>query len=494
MSAVDIQPQGRQMSLSPLHWRRAWLSIDSNERIIALASSYLGGLILSGIFVLVLAATTKMSMAALGLIAVSLGLMAVLPAHRFAILMVSSLAYVGLRPFRIEGWSDLVSTKASALPSVIGSQGLTALSVVIVIAIAALFMGLVKSGLGGRLTKRPLVAQMVLWFSLLAIAMAVPAGSVASAVLWPIVGVWISCFWILAYSVADMRGKDATPLTLRALFLRPFWGGSAAPIGKSFGYLNRFKANDDRELAVTRLKALKLAVWALVLTGILTVAQWAAYEQAGLVPLHNAIIAHATGAALPGVVNWGSLLVNYFIDLLIISVWGHLIVAVVRMSGYCIPRNTVNPLASRSLSEFWNRYFYYFKELLVDFFFYPAFARYFKKNTKVRIAFATFCAAGVGNFMYHFMRETYVFAEGDLIANLAIFQSAVFYSLVLAIGLVISQWRGRKFAREDGFLAYHVWPRMNVIAFFCFLKIFDDISGEGTLVERADFALSLFGV
>ena len=165
-----------------------------------------------------------------------------------------------------------------------------------------------------------------------------------------------------------------------------------------------------------------------------------------------------------------------------------------RLAGWRIPRNTRNPLASRTLAEFWNRYFFYFKEMLVDFFFYPAFQRFFKGNVKLRIAFATLCAAGLGNFLYHFMRETYVFADGDVWAKLAIFQSAAFYSLALAAGLIVSQWHGAKPKPKDGFLAYHVWPRLNVIAFFCFLKIFDDITGEGTFSERARFAASLLGV
>ena len=103
-------------------------------------------------------------------------------------------------------------------------------------------------------------------------------------------------------------------------------------------------------------------------------------------------------------------------------------------------------------------------------------------------------AAGFGNLLYHFSRETYVFADLAILEALPIFYSAIFYTLALATGLVISQWRGAAPKPEDGFLRYEVLPRLNVFAFFCFLKIFDDISGEGTLFERGEFALSLFGL
>lgn len=476
-----------------IEWRSAWLTIDTNDRAVGWAKTRLGSLVLCAMFVAVVAASAQLSAPALALVGATLFAMVLLPAHGLSILMGSSLFFFVMRPFRIGGWTDLVGAKSSAFP-LGGPLGLQMTAAVAVLCLSSAFLFWQKRYCDTTAAKRPVLTLIVLWFGLLLAALLSAQDTLLNAVLWSVVGVSISSLWILAYSASDARGKDATPTAYRSGFLRPFWGGSAAPIGKSFGFLNRFAANDASELAATRLKALKLAVWALILTGVLRTSEYLAYDFFGLADLQTSILAHAGGLSNGFAVNWASLLVNYFIDLLIISVWGHFIVAVVRMAGYRIPRNTVNPLASRTLAEFWNRYFYYFKEMLVDFFFYPAFRRYFKGNTKMRVAFATFCAAGLGNFLYHFMRETYVFAEGSALENLWIFQSAVFYSLALAAGLIISQWRGRKVKPEDGFLAYHVWPRINVIAFFCFLKIFDDISGEGTFIERAAFFTSLFGV
>ena len=36
--------------------------------------------------------------------------------------------------------------------------------------------------------------------------------------------------------------------------------------------------------------------------------------------------------------------------------------------------------------EFWNRFYYYFKELLVEFFFYPVYARYFRNHQRRRLS------------------------------------------------------------------------------------------------------------
>ena len=484
---------------APLEWREAWLSIDTNERAVAFAGTRAGGLVVALGVVACLAAGMQLSTAALALVGVTLLAMAALPRHALAIMLGASLFYFVLRPFRIEGWTDLLRARAADMPftqPLNHPLALQLVAVALVLALSAAFLLWQRRHAHLTAAKRPVLTLVLGWFALLALAIALPLGSAANALAWSLVGVAVSSIWILAYSAVDARAKRPAPALQRAIFLRPFWGGSAAPIGKSFGYLDRFAARDAADLGVTRLKALKLAVWALVLSYALIAARALVYGEIGLVPLETAVLAHAADMPLPTAVNWASLVANYFIDLMVIAVWGHFIVAIVRMAGYRIPRNTVNPLASRTLAEFWNRYFFYFKELLVDFFFYPAFQR-FKLSARARIAFATLCAAGLGNFLYHFMRETWVFADaaslGELVARLAIFQSAAFYSLALATGLIVSQLRGAKAKPEDGFFAYHVRPRLGVIAFFCFLKIFDDITGNGTFLERAAFAASLIG-
>lgn len=491
-SAELSNNQASRFSLSTM--RQAWLSIDQNEQAIAFVRTFMGKVILHLAFMVVMAMTFQMSAASLVLIGVALFGVAAFPAYRMQIVVGASLFYVMLRPFRIDGWKNLLNTKADALPFGLPAISLQVGAVGLFLLIAAGYLLWQNRNKDRTLAKRPVIALLTLWAAILGAAWTMPQASLMSAILWSTAGVFISCFWVLAYAAVDQKTKDPTPTLMRAAFMRPFWGGSATPIGKNFGYLNKFDAKNDDELAATRLKALKLIVWTAVLVVLSTAVQWVVHDLFMFPRLQTAIVEHADNQSFGGFANWVSLLSNYFIDLMIIAIWGHAIVATVRMLGYRIPRNTRNPLAARTLADFWNRYFYYFKELLVDFFFYPAFVRYFKKNTKLRIAFATFCAAGLGNFLYHFTRETYVFAELPLVEALPIFQSAVFYSLALATGLIISQWRGVTLKPEDGFLRYEVLPRLNVIAFFCFLKIFDDITGEGSLMDRASFTASLFGI
>lgn len=493
--SIDAAHGGTQNLLTrPLSWRQAWLAMDTNDQAVGFAASPAGVLAIHAGFILTLALSLNMSLPLLVLTSVALAGCALWPHRRKLIVAGAGLFYLSLRPFRIDNWTETVRDLSVSGPVPIPPMALQIAAVggFLMLAWAALecqhrFSRTVAA-------KRPVRSALIAFSAIVGVACLLPQGSWAHIGLWSIVGVWASSFWFLSYALADQKSGDPTNNGLRLGLMRPFWGGSAAPIGKGFGYLSKFEAKDDTELAVTRLKALKLVVWAAILNAVYLVSAALLHDAAAIPTLHDAIVLQAGGGHTPLAMRWISLLSNYFLDLLVISVWGHIIVAVVRMVGYRIPRNTCNPMASRSLAEFWNRYFFYFKELLVDFFFYPAFLRYFKKQPKLRIAFATLCAAGIGNFLYHFMRETYVFSTAPVLESLPKFTSAVFYSLVLASGLIASQLRGKKPQPSDGFWAYQIRPRIGVVLFFCLLKIFDDISGEGTFIERLTFLFRLFGV
>lgn len=467
--------------------------MDANPDAVRFAASLPGALALLAMFMLAVGLGGQVSPANMALGTVTLLGVILVPGRRMEIVTAASVFFFLLRPFRIEQWRTLTDDLAATLPFAADGDAVRGLGAVAFLAFAAGFLAVMRWRPASLAARRPLLALLSIWFAVFGLALAAPAGGIAATALWTLTGVGISSVWMLAYAAADQKAGVGVPGYARVGMARPFWGGGAEGIGKSWGYLAKFDAKTPEDLGATRLKALKLAVWALVLTWVWQACEFVFRGWLGLATIDGAVLAHAAGQGGGLVHSWASLVTSYLIDLLIIAVWGHVIVATVRMLGWRIPRNTRNPLASRTLAEFWNRYFFYFKEMLVDFFFYPAFLHWFKKNPKLRIAFATFCAAGAGNFLFHFMRETHIFASREFHDALAVFQSAAFYSLALAAGLIISQWRGVKLTPEMGFWRWHVLPRLNVFVFFCFLKIFDDLSGNGTFAERAAFALSLFG-
>ena len=87
----------------------------------------------------------------------------------------------------------------------------------------------------------------------------------------------------------------------------------------------------------------------------------------------NAFEAFLKGADISGPSGAFSIVANFPERLLEIAVWGHPVVATARLAGFRLLRNTYRPLSSRTIAEFWNRYYYYFKEALVKVYFFPTY-------------------------------------------------------------------------------------------------------------------------
>ena len=104
-------------------------------------------------------------------------------------------------------------------------------------------------------------------------------------------------------------------------------------------------------------------------------------------------------------IGWAAIYCDLFRRVLSLCVSGHVIVGYLRLCGFNVFRNTYKPLLAETIVEFWNRYYYYFKELLVNFFFFPTFTRYFKRNPRLRMFAAVFAAAFVGNMYYHVIED-----------------------------------------------------------------------------------------
>jgi hypothetical protein len=494
VSACSLEVRQEAWILRLWRLRQRWLGIDANPEARAFAGSLRGLVVLHAAFIAALAISLQVSLPALALVCLTLFAAAAFPHRRLTILLISSLVFLLLRPFRTQEFTQLLS-ELSANTGIALTLPPMALQIAGVLAFL-LFARAAMAGQrrGGALwSKRPVLVHLSTFLASLGIAANLEPGQFVHTAVWTFLAVWASCFWFLAYAAVDQKAKMALPDTIRALYMRPSWGGDVAPIGKGLSFLSRFEAHDAEALAVTRLKALKLAVWTAILSWAYQALAAVLHGTLGVPKLGAMILSSDHAASLPLTLRWAGLFANYALDLLIIAAWGHAVVAIVRMMGYAIPRNTVNPMASRSIAEFWNRYYYYFKELLVDFFFYPAFLRFFKNSPRLRIAFATFCAAGIGNFIYHLIFVSHVFANGSPTLELDRLVTLAFYVCMLSAGLIVSQLWGRKTSPADGVWRHDVLPRVQVILFFCFLKIFDSVWLEGDLSDRFTFLLGLFG-
>ena len=301
--------------------------------------------------------------------------------------------------------------------------------------------------------------------------------------------------WYFAYSVKDQAAQTSPPLRSQLWTWAPVWtnaNGAGTPIGKGAAYLCRVEAKNPEELAITQLKGVQLLMWCVLLRLLSGLFRMFAFGPDGLrVPALDDLLA---SPHLPEpYICWAALVAGFGDTLLSMAVWGNTIVAGCRMAGFRVLRNTYRPLEATSIADFWNRYYYYFKELLVDWFFYPAYTRYFKHRPKVRMFAATIAAATVGNMLYHFFRDIDAVWTYGIWKSIVGFRVYAFYTLVLGCGIGISQMRRKKRAR-GGRWRTQVRPALGVISFFCLVHIFDYTGRDHTITQHMRFLLHLFGI
>lgn len=356
---------------------------------------------------------------------------------------------------------------------------------------ALVFLAAARVGRRGPFARPvPSLFFLVLGLALLA---SMPALSGESrAIVWTIAGLLASSMWFLAYAVANSTGKQPKPVSLHLALLHPFWGSTPAPFGKGAAYVSKFEAHDAEDLAVTQIKAAKLLLWARLLgIGHLAFDQ-IVHGPAGVPRLVQAVSAAAAGHPFSRVESLLALPAEFVDNILALAVMGHTFVAVCRYAGFRIPRNMCRPLEARTIAEFWNRYYFYFKELLVDFFFLPAFARLQRWPAQVRLCAATFFAAGVGNYLYHFFRDI------DFVRTLGWRQAIVgsgtyaFYCVLLAAGISCSQIR--KQANSPSPTHGRASAAVGVVAFYCFVNLFAYDGRTLTLADHFRFLLYLGGI
>ncbi len=339
--------------------------------------------------------------------------------------------------------------------------------------------------------RRPLIFLLSGFSLLIVAACAARPHSLPSSVLWAFVGAMASYLWFIAYAVTDKSSKPASDSTLELASFRPLWGTTNTPFPKGAAYLRRIEAKTPEQLAVTQLKGLKLLTWAILLAVFQTL--WFRFFHGTLhIPLPDqALAASVHGTPVPWHMRWAAQILAYFELILSFSIFGHRFIACARMAGFNALRNTYRPLSSTTLIEFFNRFYYYFKELLVDFFFYPTFLRYFKKHRRLRTIFATCAAVVFGDAFYHITRDWYFFRDLGLWKGIASYQVEFVYMIALAAGLSISQLRKRG-PKRAGFLRGRLLPASGVAAFYILVSFFETDTRTFSLPQTLHYFAGLF--
>jgi len=357
--------------------------------------------------------------------------------------------------------------------------------------------------------RRPLICFHLLFWLLLAFMwLSLERGGSALAVLSVIVLSFPYLIWRAGYMLlSGQRGKALNSRFRDHLFyIWPIWDGTNTPPGKGHDYLSRVMAQTPESYARTMLGGCKLlllvALWKVILELLAAVvysdpkSSFSALFRGYTLGLPRLKQILSGQMVTPLVQAWLSLYLELIWETLSLAAKGHVWVGVIRLFGFNIFRNTYKPLLAQNIVEFWNRYYYYFKELMMECFFLPIYARYFRNSPRLRIITAVFAAAFVGNMYYHLLqhKEPLVFGEWNRLWSLL--GARFIYCALLAAGIAISMLRQQRqrnrgqvtpagpalcFRRIAG-----VWTFFAVINFW-------NVIGNLTLAERTRLFFSLFG-
>ena len=368
------------------------------------------------------------------------------------------------------------------------------------------------SRLPAAVRRRPQIALHLFFWLIIVLAWITPKEA----------GAWKTAIFLIAVSLpylvwrcgymllSAQRGKAAgTAFRDHLFYIWPMWGGTNTPQGKGADYLTQCEAQSPDAYARSVLAGIKL----LILARLWDLAQLlfetlvfanpksplaSLLGEYGLgIPRARRILSGDVSVSL--LTTWLSLYAELIWETLDIAARGHVWIGLLRLFGFNVFRNTYKPLLAKSIVDFWNRYYYYFKEMLVELFFFPTYVRYFRTRPKLRMFTAVFAAAFLGNMYYHFLQGRTVIAAGELAKIWASLSPRLGYCFLLALGIYVSMLRQqRKRGKAAPPNAGAALPRRliqiaGVWTFFSLIHIWN-LKGPATLFDRVGFFFSLFGL
>jgi hypothetical protein len=370
------------------------------------------------------------------------------------------------------------------------------------------------SVLPAEVRRRPqLILHLTYWGCLVVLWNTAPSAGPWRGILLGITVIFPYLIWRCGYLLlTGQQGRmTGSRFTDHLLYLWPVYGGSSTPYGKGHGYLSRCEAKTDEELARSQLAGIKLILLSVLWRALANLMKGSFYgpgnaatgTPTATLGLHTAGIpqlaelVNAT-TVVPLWIAWASVYCELFWQVLHHAARGHSIIGILRLFGFNVFRNTYKPLLAQSVVEFWNRYYYYFKELLATFFFLPTFTRLgagLRRWPALRLFLAVFAAAFVGNMYYHLLQRTPLLVEGDVFEAVYGLRSRVFYCLLLALGIFVSMQREQRRSSQTRVAGRPgvVLRILGVWTFFGLITIWN-VQGDAPFFARVDFFLGLFGL
>ena len=309
---------------------------------------------------------------------------------------------------------------------------------------------------------------------------------------------------------SGQRGKSPGAAFHDHLFyLWPIWDGTNTPAGKGSDYLSQCETQSAEAYARSSLAGIKLLILAMLWGLTLLFMGGLVYGDpknplTDLLGGYSLEIPRLKNIARGNIIvslpiAWISLYCELIWQTLKIAARGHQWIGMLRLFGFNVFRNTYKPLLAESIVDFWNRFYYYFKELLVEFFFFPTYLKYFRTQPKLRMFTAIFMAAFVGNLYYHVLQMKGPLVLGEFAKIWQSLGSRMVYAIFLTVGIYVSmlrQQRQRGKRADSHTVAARVGRLRRIAGVWTFYSLinFWNLRSRLTLLERTKVFLSFFGL
>lgn len=312
--------------------------------------------------------------------------------------------------------------------------------------------------------------------------------------------------WRLSYLVSQARRGAASVTEFRdhLFYLMPVFGGTSTPYGKGLEYLSRHEAVNAENFARAQLAGMKLLILAVFWSYGIRLLDALVFGQPGEIgdpwfggwnmDVPRPVDLMQSGRDVAVHMAWSSIYLELVRMTLVLAATGHVIVGCLRLLGFNVFRNTYKPLLSETVVDFWSRYYYYFKELLVELFFYPTFFSCTWAGRKLRMFIAVFAAAFLGNMYYHFLLRYDAAVNLDTDVLWADLGPRLVYCALLTVGIWVSMLRqeDRRKNRAPETLLIRGRRILVVWTFFGLINIWNMGPSNLDIMDRINFAASLF--
>lgn len=218
-------------------------------------------------------------------------------------------------------------------------------------------------------------------------------------------------------------------------------------------------------------------------------------EKASFPMIQSALIALHSGKSLSTLDLWRAVLTDFGFYFILLMWTGLMAVATMRMAGFHVFRNTYRLFESSTFSEFFERYQYFYKELVFTVTFWPLFVRMRSIGLKWRVALSLFLSVGVYNtylnLTFRWTKTVFLDFDGAAQKMLTFTINYLVYATMLA-ALIYPSMLKAVTGRETA--THSTWRRivklLGILLTFAAIRTFErSIPGEYLVNWRMFFGL-----